>query len=257
MDWQALGTRLAPVLAVVFGLSAILSIFVVYRARRTARATTFGFVREQSITRAKQFLIFAVLFVLFLGASASLWAVSLRHPELLPTRAPTATPTLIPSPTPRPPTATWTVTLTPTVTPTPTQTPTPPESDLPSVLREPLPPQAVTPGPDAALVEVVLAAGQKDDKPVNPTTRFPPGTQYVYIFVTLNGMARNVPWAHVWYKEVDGQMVELWGRVELWSYDATRGYTWRYFECDPGRYELHVYVGRRLEQKIPFTVDQE
>jgi hypothetical protein len=123
------------------------------------------------------------------------------------------------------------------------------------MLRVPFPASAVTPGPDAVLAEMVLAAGQRGDKPIDPTTRFPGGTERVYAFFTFDGMSRNVPWVHVWYGEVEGQMVEVWSQVELWPYDAGRGSTWRYFNCRAGRYELHVYVGRQLQQRIPFVVE--
>jgi hypothetical protein len=112
----------------------------------------------------------------------------------------------------------------------------------------------VTPGPDAALVDLVLAAGERDDEPVGPTARLPKGTQRVYAFFTFDGMDRGVPWVHIWYGETEGQMVEVWSQVEVWPYDDARGRTWRYFNCRSGRYELHIYVGQRLQQKVPFVV---
>jgi hypothetical protein len=149
---------------------------------------------------------------------------------------------------------TFTPSATPTITPTPAATPVPPDAQIPSVLRTPFPRQAASAGPDAALVDLVLASGEKDDQPVGPGTRFPSGTDRVYAFLTFDGMSRNVPWAHVWYGEVDGRMVELWSIVELWPYESPRGSTWRYLNCRDGRYELHIYVGHELEQKIPFYI---
>jgi hypothetical protein len=257
MDWQTMGVRLAPILTLAFGLGAALCVFGVYRMRRTSRSTSFGYVREQSLVRAKRLTILAIVLFVFVGASGALWGVAARRPELLPTPIPTATPTFIPSPTARPPTPTFTPTSTPTVTPTPTEPPASSDAQLPSALRMPFPTQAVTPGPDAALVELVLAAGERDSQPVNPTSHFPKGTDRVYAFLTLDGMARNVPWTHAWYGEVDGQMVELWSRVELWPYDTARGYGWRFFNCQSGRYELRIYIGRRLQQEVPFTVGGE
>lgn len=254
MNWQIIGSRVAPYTALGLGLAVIAVIVTMYRLRRTARSTSYGFVREQSLGRAKRLTILAPFLLILLGASVALWGVSLRNPELLPTPMPTPTLTPIPTPTPRTPTPTFTPTATPTVTPTPTATPVPPEGELPAVLLHPLPTQAVDPGPDAALIELVLAASQEGDQPVNPTTRFPPGTERVYAFFTFDGMARDVPWAHIWYGKGEGQMVEFWSQLELWPYDAARGRGWRYFNCRPGEYELHIYVGRQLQQKVPFTV---
>jgi hypothetical protein len=225
--------------------------------RRTVRSTSYGYVREQSLVRAKRLTILVIVLFLLLGASGALWGVSVQRPELLPTAVPSETPTLIPSPTPRPPTSTFTPIPTPTATPTPTETPIPADAELPSAFRVPFPAQAVTPNPDAALVELVLAAGEEENKPVNPTTNFAESTERVYVFFTFDQMARNVPWAHAWYGKVDGELVELWSQVELWPYDDPRGYGWRYFNCQSGRYELHIYVGRRLQQKVPFTVGGE
>jgi hypothetical protein len=125
------------------------------------------------------------------------------------------------------------------------------------VLRVPFPEPAVTPGPDAALVDLVLAAGQEGNQPVGQTTRFPKGTERVYAFFDFDGMSRDVPWVHVWYGQVDGQMVELWSQVELWAYDAAQGQTWRYFRCRAGPYELHVYIDHRFQQKVSFYVEGE
>jgi hypothetical protein len=68
-------------------------------------------------------------------------------------------------------------------------------------------------------------------------------------------MEDGVPWAHVWYGEVDGQMQEIWGRAELWSYEYSGGRIWRYFDCGVGNFELHVYVGQKLQVKVPFVVN--
>jgi hypothetical protein len=254
MDWQTLGVRLAPIFMLAFGLGAALAIVGIYRMRRTVRSTSFAYLREQSLVRARRLTILAIILLVLVGASGALWGVAVQRPELLPTPAPTSTSTLIPSPTPRPPTLTFTPTSTPTITPTPTETPVPPDAHLPSALRTPFPARAIDPSPDAALVELVLAAGERNDQPVNPSIQFPKGTERVYAFFTFDNMARNVPWTHAWYGEVDGQMVELWSRTELWPYDATRAYGWRFFNCQAGRYEIHIYIGRRLEQKVPFTV---
>jgi hypothetical protein len=107
------------------------------------------------------------------------------------------------------------------------------------------------------LADAVLAAGQENDQPANPATSFPRGTERVYAFFTFEGMARNVPWVHVWYVERNEGWVEVWSRVELWPYDASEGFTWRYLNCRDGRYELHIYVGRRLQRKVSFSVGIE
>jgi len=255
MDWRFVGGRIAPALTIGIGLAMIACLVLVYRMRRTARTTLFGYVRERAILSARRLLILTLVLLVLLVASGGLWGVAVRRPELLPTAVPTPTFTLIPSPTPRTPTPTFTPTPTPTVTPTPTPTSIPADADL--VLRAPFPTQAVTPGPDAALAGLVLAAGEQDDAPVSPTTRFPAQTERVYAFFTFDGMSRGVPWVHIWYAEVDGKLVEAWSSVELWAYDAAEGQTWRYFNCRPGKYELHVYVGRGLQIKVPFSVGVE
>ena len=257
MDWQAAGERFAPVLSAVFGAGIVLCIVLIVQMRRRARSTLFGYVREQSVLYAKRLIVaVAILFVLA-AASGALWMVSIQRPELLPTPVPTPTQTLIPSPTPRTPTPTSTPTSTPTVTPTPTATTIPADDELATVLRTPFPNSAVLPGEDAVLVDVVLAAGESANQPVGPTMRFPSGTAHVYAFLTFDGMQRGVPWAHVWYAEVEGKMTEVWGQVELWSYDGARGMVWRYLNSRDGRYELHIYVGRTLQQRVPFTVGTE
>jgi len=257
MSWQLAGVRVAPILVLLFGVGAAIAVLYLAQLRRTARSTSYGYVRERATARARQLVIAAIVLGALALASAGLWLVSVRNPELLPTPAPTAMPTLLPTPTPRLPTATFTPTSTPTVTPTPTATPVPPDAELPSVLRTPLPAGAATAPPDAKLVAVVLAAGVANDEPVDPALSFPSGTDRVYAFLTLEGMARGVPFAHVWYAEVDGRMVEAWSRLELWPYDAAGGVVWRYLSARDGRYELHVYVGRELQQRIPFTVGVE
>lgn len=257
MDWQAVGVRIAPILTILLSVGAAVSGIYLIQVRRTARSTSFGYVREQSGALAKRLTLLLVALSLLAIASGALWGVSVRIPDLLPTPAPTVTQTPIPTPTPRPPTATYTPTSTPTITPTPTSTPVPPDAHLPSALRTPFPAAAVTPGPDATLVELVLAAGQENDRPINPGQAFPRGTEQVFAFLTFDHMARNVPWVHAWYVEVDGQLVESWSQAELWAYDAPWGFTWRYFNCRDGRYELHIYVGRRLVKKMQFTVGIE
>jgi hypothetical protein len=129
-----------------------------------------------------------------------------------------------------------------------------PEGELPAALRRPQPGEAATPGSDALLIELTLAAGEEGNEPVHPTMVFARGTKRVYAFMFFDGMGERVPWTHVWYREVDGQMQEVWGRTELWSYEYSRGRIWRYFDCDVGNYELRVYVGGRLQQTVPFVV---
>ncbi len=254
MDWQNIGERVAPVLALAFGMGGVLCILAAWRLRRTAQAASFSFVREQSLLQAQRLSILALGLLAASAVSEALWGIATRNPSMLPTPAPTPTLTPIPTPTPRPPTPTFTVTPTPTITPTSTPISLSSRS-LPAILRTPFPNQAAPPGPNATLLELVLAAGEKDNRPVGPTSRFPRGTERVYAFFTFDGMARNVPWAHVWYRRQDGELVEVWGKVELWPYDVPRGYGWRYFNCTPGQYELHVYIGRKLQRKVLFTVE--
>ncbi len=255
MDWPAIAVRLAPILTVAFGMGGLAMIPAIYRARRRGRTAQFSVVRERFGYRAGRLGILAVIMLLMAIASAGLWSVSVWHPEALPTAVPTATSTLIPSPTPRTPTVTPSPTPTATVTPTATATPIPPDAELPSVLRIPIPAPVATPGPGAALVDLVLAAGERGNEPVDVAARFPVGTERVYAFFTFDGMSRNVPWTHAWYGEVDGRVAELWSQVERWPYDTPRGRAWRYFNCRAGRYELHIYVGRQLQQRISFVVE--
>jgi hypothetical protein len=257
MDWPAIAVRWAPTLTVVLSMGVLGAGVAIYRARRAVRSAQFGVVRERLGYRAGRLAILAALMFLMAAASAAVWSMSVWRPQMLPTAVPTATSTLIPSPTPRTPTATPPPTATATVTPTATPTSISPDADLPSVLRARLPASAATPGPDAALVDVVLATGERGNEPVDEAVRFPKGTGRVYAFFTFDGMSRNVPWTHVWYGEMDGRMAELWSQVELWAYDDPRGRTWRYFNCRGGRYELHIYVGKQLQQRISFIVDRD
>jgi hypothetical protein len=255
MNWSSIASQLAPVLTIVLGTGVLVAIVIIHRARRTARTTRFGVIRDKAVYLARRTAILAAVMLLLAGASAGLWSMAIWRPQMLPTPEPTATSTLIPSPTPRTPTATPSPTPTATVTPTGTPTPIPADSELPSVLRVPFPAAAVTPGPEAALGELVLAAGEQGNEPIDPTVRFPGGTERVYAFFAFDGMHRDVPWTHVWYGEVGGQMAEVWSQVELWPHDSPRGRTWRYFNCRAGRYELHVYIGRDLQRQIPFVVE--
>ena len=254
MDWQSIGFRLGPVLTLILGIGTALCLLTIYRMRRSALTTYFGYVREQSTRNARRLLFLSIVLFLLTAASGTLWVVSRQKPELLPTFVPPGTPTAIPSPTPRTPTATFTPTLTPTITPTPTRTPIPPDANLPPALLTPFPAGAVEPGDKAALVELVLAASESNNQPINPGATFPADTEHVYAFFTFDGMARNVPWIHVWYVQVDEQMAEYWSSIELWSYGSASGKTWRYVNVRPGKYELDVYIGHNLQQKIPFTV---
>jgi hypothetical protein len=253
-----LGVRFAPVLALFFGLCVLGGLIAIRAARRRARSSGFGFVRERALYQARRLMLGTGLLALLSGASIGLWAMAVYRPQALPTPVPTATSTLIPSPTPRPPTSTPTVTPTSTVSPTPlpsaTSTATPTDVALPGVLRKSPLAGAATPGADALLVEVTMAVGEEDNRPVDPTSVFARGTRRVYAFLLFDGMGDSVPWTHVWYGEVDGQMREIWGKTELWSYEYSRGRIWRYFDCGIGKHELHIYVGKQLQQKVPFEV---
>jgi hypothetical protein len=254
-----LGLRFAPALALFFGLCVVGGLVAIRTARQRARNTGFGFVREQSLYKARRWMLGTGLLALLGMASVGLWAMAVYRPHALPTPVPTATMTLIPSPTPRPPTSTPTQTPTPTstalpsVTPTRTAATTPTDTDLPAVLRRSQSTGA-TPEPGAHLVEATMAAGQRENMPVDPTTVFPRGTRRVYAFLLFDGMSRGVPWTHVWYGEVDGEMREIWGKTESWSREYSRGQIWRYFDCGVGKFELRIYVSERLQQTVPFVV---
>jgi hypothetical protein len=129
----------------------------------------------------------------------------------------------------------------------------PTDAELPVVLRRT---QAVagTPAPEAHLVEVTMAADQQENRPVDPTTVFVKGTRRVYAFLLFDGMSGGVPWTHVWYGEVDGEMREIWGKTESWSREYSHGQIWRYFDCGVGKFELRIYVGEQLQQTVPFVV---
>jgi hypothetical protein len=255
-----LGVRLGPILVVFFGVCVIAGLLAIRAARRRARTTGFGVIREQALYAARRWMLGTALLALLGGASAGLWAMAVHNPQALPTPIPTATPTMIPSPTPRPPTATLTLTPLPTATPTSTPlppatgTPTPTNAKLPDTLRRLPSIDAATPGVHASLVELTMAAGEEDNRPIQPTTVFTKGTKRVYAFMLFDGMADRVAWSHVWYGEVDGQMREIWGKTELWDYEYSYGRIWRYFDCGVGNFELHIYVGKDLQRKVPFVV---
>ena len=254
MNLPDLGARFAPVLAFVLGMCVLAGLAAIRIARRRARTTGFGFVRERALYRARRWMIGTGLLALLGAASAGLWAVAVYRPEILPTPMPTATSTLIPTPTPRPPTATPTPTAPPTVTPTATATAAPVDAELPALLRRSHALQTSTPASNAVLAEVTMAAGERGNRPVNPTVVFPPGTRRVYAFLLFDGMADGVAWTHVWYREVNGEMQEVWGKTEPWSRDYAHGQVWRYFDCGVGNHELRVYVGHELQVTVPFVV---
>lgn len=254
MNLSQLGVQWAPVLALVFGLCVLGGLVASRLARHRARTTGFGFVRERALYRARRYMIGTGLLTLLGMASAGLWAVAVHRPGVLPTPLPTATLTLIPSPTPRPATATPTLTATPTVPPTATATVVPSTSELPATLHRSQSNQVGTVVPGAVLVGLTMAAGERDNIPVNPTTVFDPGTRRVYAFLLFDGMANGVTWTHAWYGEVDGEMREIWGKTEAWSREYSHGQVWRYFDCGVGRFELRVYVGDQHQRTVPFVV---
>jgi hypothetical protein len=248
-----LAARFAPLLAAFFGLCVVGGLVVITLARRRARTTGFGFVRERALYTARRWMIGTGLLVLLGGASVGLWATAIYRPQVLPTPVPTATSTLIPSPTPRPPTSTPTSTPTPTATPTATPS-APAEQAQPIVIRRTRSDAAATPGTGAALVAVTMAAGEKENMPVNPTTVFASGTRRVYAFMLFDGMSRGVEWTHEWYGEIDGQMKRIWGKTEAWSREYSYGQIWRYYDCGVGKFELRIYVGPELQETVPFWV---
>ena len=254
MNLASLGVRLAPVLAVFFGLCVLGGLVAIRIARQRARNTGFGFVRERALYRARRWMIGTGLLALLGGASVGLWAMAVYRPHVLPTPVPTATLAPIPSPTPRPPTLTPTATAIPTATPTTTATVVPAVAGRPSSLRRTQGVETTAPGFGARLVELTMAAGERENGPVNPTTVFAPGTKRVYAFLLFERMSDGVSWTHKWYGEVDGQMREIWGKTEAWSREYSHGRIWRYFDCSVGKYELRIYVGDELQQTVSFVV---
>lgn len=259
MNLASLGVRFAPLLALFFGLCMVGGLVAIRIARRRARNTGFEFVREQSLYKARRWMLGTGLLALLGVASVGLWAMAVYRPQALPTPVPTATMTLIPSPTPRPPTATptrtpaLTSTALPTVTPMASAAATSANGDQPTEQRRSQSTTA-TPASGAYLVEVTMAAGERENRPVDPTTIFAKGTRRVYAFLLFDGMSSGVPWTHVWYGEVDGEMRQIWGKTESWSREYSYGQIWRYFDCGVGRFELRVYVGEKLQQTVPFVV---
>lgn len=100
---------------------------------------------------------------------------------------------------------------------------------------------------------ITFAAGQRNDQPVNPGTRFPSGTREIYAFFDYQGMADGVSWRQVWY--VDGEVgldsEDVWDGGEAGNYwisvNAKNG-------LPDGNYLLELYVEGELVQTGEFAI---
>ncbi|HHH40430.1 MAG TPA: hypothetical protein ENK56_00315 [Chloroflexi bacterium] len=252
----ALPADLAPWLIGGSLLVLVALIFTGIQGFITFRRARYHVVREA----ARRRVIWAFSFAMPVGLLA-LILILIPHtgPPLLSRPRPTPMPSPQPTPTfTSTPTATATMTATPTPTRPPTATPPPiptftPTAQLPQSARSPLP-SAVPPPADARIIFETLALGVDEaGNPVEPGESFAAGTHRIYVFFTWQGIPKNVPWTHAWYRD----NVYLGGETTLWSWDvAGRGYLY-FVPPDgyrPGEYEVQVFLGTRLQFRKRFTI---
>lgn len=109
-------------------------------------------------------------------------------------------------------------------------------------------------GAEASFEALTLARGVSEEHlPLEPGNVFPKGTKRVYAFFTYREMERGMPWSQVWYREGE----EVWSQASLWRRDR-EGIAWVYMELSDGfssgEYEVRLYIDRRLQQRVEFTV---
>ncbi len=253
MDWALWEQYLPFLLGACFILLLILT-WAMARAYREAKISLFFFIREQAMLRLRRLIVITVPVLIITIGLLILWLRPQTRSALLPVPTPTLTPTTTP-PTSTP-TATATPTVSPTPTPTPTLTPTPRPgtavAGLPSSMLTPVP-DAVTPGPEAAFVDITFAKGVSDNDPVDPATSFPEGIPRIYAFFTFEGMSPGIAWTYAWYQEG----TEIWSRTGAWEH-GPRGRIWVFYQPEDGyvvgEYEVRVYIGEDLQQAARFEV---
>lgn len=223
---------------------------------RRARLAPYYILREIARRKGLRWLMVATV---SLPVGMGLLYLHIRLPTLSSptppphlTAAPTATETAIRTPTSRftPfPSATPTrrLTATPPLIPTPT-----PFYPLPETALSPLP-GAVPAGPEAEILFITFAVGEKNGQPVDPGVEFPPGDHRVYLFFEYRGMARNVVWTYGWYK--DGTYLD--GATRLWVLNS-RGVNYLYFKppggYEPGVYEVRIWIEGRFQGSRQFLI---
>jgi hypothetical protein len=243
---------LAPWLVGAGLVAAGLSIIFTVRAYFQLRQAGYYVVREEArrnmLRSSLLILIFVLLTLLFLFLPRQAPA-----PESTPTA--TADHTATPTVTPPAPTATATPTATPRATATepfiPTSTP---RATLPPAFESPLP-SAVPPPADARFEFLTFAQGVDDNaQPVEPGTKFPVGTERIYIFFRYDGLLPNVPWTTAWYR--GDELVA--GGTKLWEPDKPSGERHEFLafpgSFPEGEYEVQVWLGDRLQIRATFTV---
>lgn len=156
-----------------------------------------------------------------------------------------ATPVQPPAPTPIPPTATTPPTATPVPpTPIPTETPplapptvTPTSAAVAAQIPTPAPRTPAPPGTRMGPIQFA-AKITPNIEAINPTDRFPQGTESVYAVYSYSGMVNGLDFAAVWYQNG----VELWRDEQKWRWGSKAQF---YSFLNPpgeGLYKLELYV---------------
>lgn len=248
------GERYLPLLVGVCAILLLTLAWAMARAYREARTSLYFLIREQAATRLRRLIIITLPVLGITVFLVVIWLMPGARPALPSTPTPTLTPTATAFYTPTP-------TSTPIASPTPsaTMSPTPtpwgtPVAGLPLSMLTPVP-GAVTPGPDAAFVEITFAHGVSEKEPVQPATVFPEGIACVYAFFTFEGMSPGVAWTFAWYR--DG--TEIWSQTGPWQH-GPQGTIWVFY-CpggdgyQAGEYEVRLYIGEELQRVSPFRVE--
>jgi len=107
----------------------------------------------------------------------------------------------------------------------------------------------------AVLGPITFAAGvTDDDRPINPATQFPPGTQEVFAFFDYQDVPPDSPWLTRW--SLDGERY-LVATYTSWPWGES-GNTWVSLSTPgglpPGRYTLDVFINGRLLTSGEFEV---
>lgn len=246
--WVAVGLLIAACAAAGLFISAFVK----------SRRAPYYILRERALKQATTWLLAAV------GLSVLGLVLLILAPGLA-DLAPAATLTPTPTPTPSRVSPTRTPTPSPTQTATPTRRPTatPPEFLLPTP-DVPLPDAMLTPIPSAvpagegARITFTAVATEKDESslPVDPGVEFSPGTHWMYLFFTYEGMENGVVRTFAWYREEE--FLEACSQTDLWAWGG-RGRTW--YGCPAnwtvGRYEVYVFVEDRLQDMVQFVIREE
>jgi len=223
----------------------LLTVMVVgAKALWDSKTAPFFLLREEAEMRVRR-LAPVALVLLAVNVSLLAWRRqgSARLSEIIATSMPTST--LIPATLVRPSIAAPTL----TATAVPGRTPRTPSPTFESPVSTP------TEEWGGSFQTPILAQGVSEDNlPLEAGEVFPEGTKQVYLFFSYTGMEKGRPWTQTWYR---GEQ-EVWSQTKPWRLGG-EGSAWTYMELTegfpPGEYEVRLYIDRRLQQRVEFTVE--